>query len=108
MYWCSRGHQLFTSLKLNMSKCFRISGVAVSVWCCYCNLEMALLPHSTATAAAALAREPEWADRSVSQWLPEFVFYNLDCLSACFRFFLNFTLFSFFFFLGVHMWQPQS
>lgn len=37
-----RGHQLFTSLKLNMSKCFRISGVAVSVWCCYCNLEMAL------------------------------------------------------------------
>ncbi|KAK5876548.1 hypothetical protein CesoFtcFv8_025891 [Champsocephalus esox] len=29
---------------------------------------------STTTAAAASASGPEWADRSVNQWLPEFVF----------------------------------
>lgn len=80
--------QVLSDIRLLQSHC----GV------CCCNLEMALrqMPLGSAPAAPTArpqrpplqAGEPEWADRSVRRWLPEFVFYNLNSLNACFSLFI--------------------
>lgn len=84
---------------------FRISGAPVSVWCCYCTPASHVLKRGPAAPTARPQQprvQPEWADRAVNRWLPEFVFkHSLVCT-------LSFSIFIYLSFLESHTWQPQE
>lgn len=90
--------------QLNMSKCFGYPALQ-----CQCGVVIVALRHVLKRGPAApTARpqqprlQPEWADRAVNRWLPEFVFkHSLVCT-------LSFSIFIYLSFLESHTWQPQE
>lgn len=84
---------------------FRISGAPVSVWCFYCTPASHVFERGPAAPTARPHQprvQPEWADRAVNRWLPEFVFkHSLVCT-------LSFSIFIYLSFLESHTWQPQE
>lgn len=97
-----------TKYVLMSSEVFRISGVAASVWCCYCNLEMALRhmslgmdqwqpQHSRSSHGFSQGTR---VGRQICQSVASGVCFLQPRLLKC--------MLSLTFFFGVHTQQPQS